>query len=70
MGWGGFLDKLMEKLPIQGRIERLKNERTALEKELKEIQDRPSTMASSKRESVVIRRLAEIKDILCNKASD
>jgi hypothetical protein len=33
MGWGGFLDKLMDKLPIQGREERWKNELENLQKE-------------------------------------
>lgn len=33
MGWGGFLDKLIDKLPIQNRIERWKNERENLKKE-------------------------------------
>ena len=33
MGWGGFLDKLMGKIPIQDRIERIKNKITDLEEE-------------------------------------
>ena len=31
MGWGSFLDKLIDKLPISGRVERWKNEIDTLE---------------------------------------
>lgn len=37
MGWGGFLDKVMEKLPIQGRKERIKNQIEDLERQQKEL---------------------------------
>ena len=33
MGWGGFLDKFISKLPIQDRKERIKNKITSLELE-------------------------------------
>ena len=33
MGWGGFLDKLLSKLPIQNREERWRNEIDNLRKE-------------------------------------
>lgn len=38
MGWGGFLDKLLGKLPIQDRTERWKNEIDKLEKRQKFIE--------------------------------
>lgn len=37
MGWGGFLDKLIDKLPIQGRKERWKNQLDGLQKERKKL---------------------------------
>jgi len=33
MGWGGFLDKLLDKLPLQNRSERWRNELDNLNKE-------------------------------------
>ena len=33
MGWGGALDQLLKKLPIQNRTERWKNKLSALKKE-------------------------------------
>lgn len=37
MAWGSFLDKLIDKLPIQSRKERIKNRIDDLEKQQKEL---------------------------------
>lgn len=73
MGWGGFLDKVMEKLPIQGRIERAKNEKARLEKELADIEKLTGVAYTDKvaaRESFINKRIKELDVILANKAAD
>ena len=37
MGWGGFLDKLLSKLPIQDRWERIRNRLDRLKQEEKNL---------------------------------
>ena len=74
MGWGGFLDKLLDKLPIQGRIERMRNELENLEKEKRNIailnldikneEDRKKAY----RLDVVIKRIAYLNQLLKNKS--
>jgi len=49
MGWGGFLDKLLSKLPIQDRKERWKNQIDNLNKEQKELLKGEPRLAKSKK---------------------
>jgi hypothetical protein len=70
MGWGGFLDKLLSKLPIQGRIERWKNELAKLQREEKDILSGPSNVSASNRLSVVRKRMSELQELLRNKVTD
>jgi len=49
MGWGGFLDKLLSKLPIQDRKERWKNQIDNLNKEQKELLKGEPSLAKSKK---------------------
>ena len=42
-GWGGFLDKLISKLPIQDRKERIKNRIKDLERQQKELTNGEAT---------------------------
>ena len=74
MAWGGFLDKLMDKIPIQGRIERWKNERENLLKEKKDIEklkldiSKDSDREKAMRYTAVIERIAYLDQLLRNKS--
>ncbi len=74
MGWGGFLDKLLDKLPIQGRIERWKNELENLEKEKARLSilnldiNKPEDRAKAKRLDVIIPRIVYLNQLLKNKS--
>lgn len=74
MGWGGFLDKLIDKLPIQGRIERWKNELENLEQEKAKLSilnldiNKPEDRAKAKRLDVIIPRIAYLNQLLKNKS--
>lgn len=76
MGWGGFLDKLLEKLPIQGRVERWKNELENLKKERSEIEKVPLNINSAAdrkkamRLGVIDKRIDDLNQLLRNKATD
>lgn len=73
MGWGGFLDKLLGKLPIQDRIERWKNEIDNLEREKRAIQllnldiDKAEDRKKADRLGVVIKRIAYLNQLCKNK---
>ena len=43
MGWGGFLDKLISKLPIQDRKERIKNRIDNIDRQQKELTNGEAT---------------------------
>lgn len=72
-GWGGFLDKLLGKLPIQDRIERWKNEIDNLEREKRAIQllnldiDKAEDRKKADRLGVVIKRIAYLNQLCKNK---
>ena len=68
MGWGTFLGKIAEQ--FQGRVERLKNEKTRLLNERKKIMDLPATDVSAGRVIAIDNRVSEINTILGNKATD
>ena len=68
MGWGGFLDKLFEKLPIQGRVERWKNEVDRLVKERAEILIHKADVKFAKRLDYIDRRIVYLNGLLKNKA--
>jgi hypothetical protein len=70
MGWGGFLDKLMGKLPIQSRKERWKNKLDALEKERQEILKGVCDEKKSLRLISIDNNIAYIVQLLKNSASD
>lgn len=69
MGWGGFLDKLLEKLPIQGRVERWKNELDKLTKERGLLLVQKADIQKAKRMSYIERRISELNQLLKNKAT-
>ena len=73
MGLMTFLSavgKIIEALPIQGRIERLKNELDNLKKERDKILSDTATMNTSKRLSTVMYRIEQINQSLKNFAKD
>ena len=67
-GWGGFFGKVADQ--FQGRIERLKNEKTKLLAERAKLINSSATAASTERVLAIDKRLSEIQAILGNKASD
>jgi hypothetical protein len=70
MGLFSFLDKLMDKLPIQGRIERMKNQLENLERERNELLQKTCGEKESKRMSYLIVRIAYLNQLLRNKTTD
>jgi len=70
VGWGNFLGGLMNKLPIQNRVERWKNQIDKLERERDELLKQPSTDANSKRMSAINDELSRVWLLLKNKASE
>ncbi len=73
-GWGDIFGKIAQQ--FQGRIERLKNEKSVLEKEINELQKinmdikNPEHREKAARLSVCIDRVAVIQRLLDAKASD
>ena len=67
-GWGSLAGKIAEQ--FQSRIERLKNEKSRLEKERVDIEKRDCTPDLAKRMTAINSRLIEIETILSNKAGD
>jgi hypothetical protein len=70
MGWGGFLDKLMGKLPIQQRIERWKNEIDNLTKEKNKLLLGECDEKKATRLEFIDTRIAYLLQLCKNKASD
>lgn len=63
----GFLDKLMDKLPIQGREERWKNEIDNLTKERETLLKGKCDVKKSDRIIVIDNRIKYIQQLLKNK---
>jgi len=55
---------------IQGRVERLKNEKATLEKELAELKKKDSTILNAYKAEKITARINEINTILGNNAKD
>lgn len=69
MGWGGFLDKIIDKLPIQGRTERWKNELDNLQKEKAQLLKGSCDGKKAKRVSDIDNRVAYLEQLLKNKVA-
>lgn len=69
MGWGGFLDKLLEKLPIQGRVERWKNQLDEIEKELNQLENQSWTPEKGTRHNSLFNKRNRIQRLLRTKAN-
>ena len=67
-GWGDFFGGLMDKLPIQGRVERWKNELENLSKEKQQLLKGEANDKTIKRMDFINRRSAELVQLLKNKA--
>lgn len=67
-GWGDFFGGLMDKLPIQGRVERWKNELDNLRKEKQQLLKGEANDKTIKRMDFINRRSAELVQLLKNKA--
>jgi hypothetical protein len=70
MGWGGFLDNLLKKLPIPNRVEGIKNEIDKLEKERSEILVHKAEVKQARRLEYIDSRLFYLRKRLTNLASD
>ena len=68
MGWGNFFDGLMDKLPIQGRVERWKNELDQREEERETLEWRKCNAKISKRLAYLNNRIDKLNRLLKNKA--
>jgi len=68
-GWGSFLGGLMEKLPIQGRVERWKNKLENLEKKRKELLKSEWTPEKGKMLDRIDRDIDKLNQLLKNKAN-
>jgi len=66
MGWGGFLDKLINKLPIQDRKERWKNELENIRKERESLIKETWDVKKGKRLSWINGRIIELEQLLRN----
>jgi len=66
-GWGAFLGGLMDKLPIQGREERWKNELDTLETEKGKLLAGPSNEKTQKRMVWIMDRIAYLNQLLRNR---
>jgi len=67
MGWGNFLDKIIDKLPIQGRVERWKNEIENLQKERKELIKSDCNDKTIRRIITIDKRIVYLMQLLRNK---
>lgn len=73
VGWGTFfgaIGKIIDKLPLQGKLERWKNELDTLKKERTGILRRKSTPESQKRLIVVVERIEYLNQCIRNAAND
>jgi hypothetical protein len=70
MGWGGALDKLLSKLPIQGRVERWKNQIKAYEKEKQELLKGECDVKKTARLQFINSELIKLNELCRSKVSD
>lgn len=70
MGWGGFLDKLLGKLPIANRVEKIKNDIDKLEREKNEILLHKAEVSKANRLVVIDKQLFDLHKRLQNIAHD
>lgn len=73
LGWGTFfggIGKILDKLPIQGRKERWKNEVENLTKEKNSILKGEANEKKASRITVINERLAYLNQLLKNSAND
>ena len=68
MGWGGFLDKLLDKLPLQGRVERWKNELENLQKERNKLLQEKWDEKKGRRMDYINNRINYLVQLLKNKS--
>lgn len=66
MGWGGFLDQLFKKLPIQDRKERIKNHIEDLRKERIKLQKESASVKTSKRITAIDLDIIKSEQLLRN----
>ena len=69
-GWGDFLGGLMNKLPIQGRVERWKNQIKAYEKEKQELLRGECDAKKSARLQFINNELIKLNELCRSKVSD
>jgi hypothetical protein len=69
-GWGTFFGTLMDKLPIQGRKERWKNELDKLNSEKGNLLSSTATAKSAARLSNIMDRIKYLETLLKNSATD
>ena len=67
-GIGKVIGKISDQ--VQGRIERLKNEKVSLINERKYLMEKPKTSTTINRILAIDDRLSEVSSILENKSSD
>lgn len=67
-GWGDFFGKIAQQ--FSGRIERLKNEKTKLEAEKRDIEGRPWNEKNAVRLTVICKRIDVINGLLTSNAKD
>lgn len=73
LGWGAFfggIGKILDKLPIQGRKERWKNELENLEKEKARLLVEKCDSKKASRVEYINTRIAYLNQLLKNSASD
>lgn len=66
MGWGGAIDKLLAKLPIQDRKERIKNKIEDLRKERAKLLRGDASVKTSKRITVIDESIIRHEQLLRN----
>ena len=66
MGWGGFLDKLLGKLPIQDRQERWRNQIENLKKEKNALLKTKPTPKKARRIVDIDKRIEYLTQLLRN----
>lgn len=66
MGWGSFLDKVMDKLPVAGRTERWKNQIDSLNKEKQTLMEGEPSVKKTNRIRVIDTELTRLSNLLKN----
>jgi hypothetical protein len=65
-GWGGAIDKIISKLPIQDRRERIKNHIEDLRTERAKLVKEPSSVKTSKRITIIDLDIVHSEQLLRN----